>query len=82
MATFTILLFGPASSAIGNDRIEVVLDNQVTVAELKQAMVDAFPAIEQFVTGGRLAVNQGFAASDDQVNTDSEVALISMVSGG
>jgi molybdopterin synthase catalytic subunit/molybdopterin synthase sulfur carrier subunit len=82
MATYTILLFGPASSAIGNDRIEVVLDDQVTVAELKQAMIAAFPAIEQFVTAGRLAVNQGFAAMEDQVNTDSEIALISMVSGG
>ena len=82
MATYTILLFGPASSAIGNDRIEVELNDQVTVAKLKQAMVDTFPAIEQFVTAGRLAVNQGFAATDAQVNTDSEIALISMVSGG
>ncbi|MGV6814612.1 MAG: MoaD/ThiS family protein [Phycisphaerales bacterium] len=82
MAHYTILLFGPASSAIGRGQVEVCAEEPISVDAIKQEMIGAFPAIEQFVCAGRLAVNQGFVGDDEVVGFDAEIALISMVSGG
>lgn len=82
MTQYTILLFGPASSTIGQDRVVVEVDGLRTADEIKVEICRAFPAIEGLVQVGRLAVNQGFASGDRLIEADAEIALITMVSGG
>ena len=82
MTQYTILLFGPASSKIGSDRVVIEVDGTCTNDQLKAAIGKAYPTIEGLVQVGRLAVNQGFAAGDVVIEPDAEIALITMVSGG
>ncbi len=82
MPSYTILLFGPASAAIGQDRVVVESSARCTSAELKSQMAHQFPTLETHVQVGRLAVNQGFADAQATIDPDDEIALITMVSGG
>ncbi len=82
MPRYTILLFGPASAAIGQDRVVLESSDPCTSDELKAQLAQAFPALESHVQVGRLAVNQGFANADALIDPAAEIALITMVSGG
>ena len=82
MTQYTILLFGPASSTVGQDRVVIEVDGHRTADELKAEVCRNFPAIEGLVQVGRLAVNQGFASGDAMIEADAEIALITMVSVG
>ncbi len=82
MPSYTILLFGPASAAIGQDRVFIESPSQCTCDELKGEVVRQFPVLETHVQVGRLAVNRGFANADALIDPAAEIALITMVSGG
>ncbi len=82
MPAYTIRLFGPASAAIGQDRVVVEFPSRCTCDELKAALARQCPALETHVQVGRLAVNQGFADADAAIDPNDEIALITMVSGG
>ena len=82
MEKYTILLFGPAASLIDSDRVVVETSGAYTCDELKSKIITQHPALEMHIQVGRLAVNQGFVGSDDLIDSASEIALITMVSGG
>ena len=82
MEKYTILLFGPAASLIDSDRVVVETSGACTCDELKSSVIAQHPSLEMHIQVGRLAVNQGFVSSDDLIDPASEIALITMVSGG
>lgn len=78
-----VLLFGPAANAVGQRCVEVELPaTSPTVANLRQALGAAYPALGKFLPPSRLAVNHEFAAEDRVVAPMDEIALVGMVSGG
>ncbi len=80
----TILLFGPAAMAFGNDRAAVTAHNGTTSSELLTSLASAHPPLRPFLAPGvaRIAINRTFAAPDQIVQHGDELALIAMVSGG
>jgi molybdopterin synthase catalytic subunit len=54
----------------------------VTVAELKQLLLEAFPQAAATLQTSFIAVNQAYAAPDEQVSVTDEIAVIPPVSGG
>ncbi len=78
----TVLLFGPASTAAGTDRVTVCLESDHTVGSLRDALAAQYPALEVVLTWGRIAVNQKYAPSITVIKADDEVALVALVSGG
>ncbi len=77
-----VLLFGPAASAVGRDRVEVTAPDGATAGEVLGALGGQYPALQEMSRGARLAVNQAFARSEGVVREGDEVALIALVGGG
>lgn len=82
-----VLLFGPASQAVGSDRIGVECtvvsgDPGPTALQVLAAIAAQHPRLAFAVEGARLAVNHAFAAPDAPIGRDDEVALVSLVGGG
>ncbi len=77
-----VLLFGPAASAVGRDRVEVSAPEGATAGDVLGALGAQHPSLKGMVKAARLAVNQAFAGSDASVRSGDEVALIALVGGG
>lgn len=77
-----VLLFGPAASAVGRDRVEVSASEGATAGDVLGALGAQFPSLKGMMPGARLAVNQSFVGSEAPVCAGDEVALIALVGGG
>jgi molybdopterin converting factor subunit 1 len=77
-----VLLFARAKDIVGADRIDVPLPASATVAELRQALERAYPALGPLLGKSALAVNGEFAQEQTLVPANAEVALVPPVSGG
>jgi molybdopterin converting factor small subunit len=82
MQRYTILLFGPAATTFGQDRVTIEAQANCSCGQLKAKMGEQYPSLAGFVEAGRLAVNQAFVGEDEALEPGAEIALISMVSGG
>jgi len=82
MLQYTILLFGPAATATGADRIEIESPEPCSCDELKALIARVQPVLDEHLEIGRLAVNQRFVVPTTRIDPADEIALITMVSGG
>ena len=66
------------------DKIEIALEESITVRDLLEIVKERIPSIKDPVMEGKgmVAVNQEVAKPDTIVNDGDEVALIPPVSGG
>ncbi|BBH21518.1 hypothetical protein Back11_28630 [Paenibacillus baekrokdamisoli] len=83
MIKWTIHLFAGLADRFGQPTIFLDLDHsELTVLELKQALIAAYPNHEPLINISFLASNQAYAAEDDRVAAHDELALLPPVSGG
>ncbi len=82
MAQVRVMLFASARELLGQEAVEVEVPGPVSAAQLKQLLLQQYPALAPVVPAAQLAVGQEFASSDQQVRPQDEVALIPPVSGG
>lgn len=80
--TITIKLFATLKDMAQASHIEVELDTPTTVAVLKQAIADQYPALAPAVNSVIVAVNQEYSFEEHQIDNTDEVALFPPVSGG
>ncbi len=78
----TIELFAQARQAAGISRIDVDLEEGARIADLREAIVRAFPQLRETITSSRLAVNRAYADEDTSIHAGDEIAVIPPVSGG
>lgn len=77
-----VLTFGIARDIIGTSQIELELHDEATTAlDLKKKFLEKYPAFAA-LNYLQIAVNQEFAADQQQISPGDEVALIPPVSGG
>jgi len=77
-----VKLFARARDLAGTDEVSVVLPDTATVADLRQALARAYPALAGLLERSALAVDNEFANDAQPVRPDAEVALLPPVSGG
>jgi molybdopterin converting factor subunit 1 len=77
-----VKLFAAARDLAGHDEMEVVVSEQATVAEVRQALAGASPALGSLLPHALLAVDAEYAGDAIIVTEHSELALIPPVSGG
>ncbi|MBN2385981.1 MAG: MoaD/ThiS family protein [Anaerolineales bacterium] len=78
-----VLLFATLRERAGRQRsIQVNLPDGATVADLKQAIRQAYPALQASLATVIVSVNHEFAFDPDVLPPDPEVALFPPVSGG
>ena len=83
MATFKVLLFGPQATLAGSCEVDVTLESAtISATDLLDELGNSLPAIQASLATSRLAVNHEFVPPETEINPDSEIALIGMISGG
>ncbi len=76
-----ILAFGIAKEIFGGSTIEVELNEQATVSDLKQLLEERYGRLKA-IRSYMVAVNNEYAADDKVISATDEIAIIPPVSGG
>lgn len=76
----TVHLFAAAAERVGRSAVE--LPRPPTVAGLRRALADNWPALGDLLPRCAIAVNHEYAADDVPLTPDDEIAVIPPVSGG
>ena len=75
-----VLLFARARDLIGADAIDI--EAAATVGELRQRLMQQYPALAGLLEKSAIALNDEFAGDNATIAPDAEVALLPPVSGG
>ena len=78
----TVLLFASVAEAAGTRQIEVEAPANARVAEVRDRVLEAYPALERFAPNLLYAVNEEYAGLDTPVEAGARLAFIPPVSGG
>ncbi len=82
MSVIRVQMFAAARDLTGSAVVEIPAPEPLTVAQLKQQLVQHHPALEPLAASLQLAVNCEFASADQLVGPQDQVACIPPVSGG
>lgn len=82
MSVIRVQMFAAARDLAGSDVVEIPAEEPLTVAQLKQRLLQSHPALESLAGSLQLAVNCQFATEDCLVGPFDQVACIPPVSGG
>lgn len=82
MIRIKLLFLGPARDLAKVESAELEVDDGATVADVRRALADRYPALGERLSSIRLAVNQTFADDATSLQSGDEIALIPPVSGG
>lgn len=79
-----VLFLAQLREQLGAAELQVVAEDVVSIATLKQYLVAAHPHWEQFLSNSKLlvAVNHQYAKADVTIKTGDEVAFFPPVTGG
>ena len=77
-----VLCFAAAREVIGASELAWTIAAGATVAKLKEALFERYPALAGHARSLRFAVNGEYAKDDQVVEEGDEVAVIPPVAGG
>ena len=77
-----VLLFASCRDIVGSNDLDLTVPEGITVGELKQEIIAAFPDMAGITPSLSTAVNMEYARDEQVLSTKDEVALIPPVSGG
>ncbi|MBX9581306.1 MAG: molybdopterin converting factor subunit 1 [Gemmataceae bacterium] len=80
--THTVRLFARGRELAGADAVPVELPAGATVADLRRALAERYPALAGLLAASAVAVNHDFAEDADVIAPADELAVIPPVSGG
>src|SRR5207302_1456824 len=80
--TLTVHLFARARELAGADAVSAELRPGSTVADVKRALAERFPALAALLLVSAIAVNHDFAENSRVIAPSDELAIIPPVSGG
>lgn len=78
----SLTYFGPAREAVGLEREELDIAERLTVGELLEWLRSERPRLRPIIDSCRVAVGTRYAASDEEIEPDADLALIPPVAGG
>tara|TARA_R110001592_G_scaffold154837_4_gene384127 strand:- start:4232 stop:4489 length:258 start_codon:yes stop_codon:yes gene_type:complete len=76
-----VIAFGIAKDILNSNQVTLEMEEQSSVADVRQALVDLYPAF-QGLASLQLAVNADYVNDDYLIKENDEVVLIPPVSGG
>jgi molybdopterin converting factor subunit 1 len=77
-----VKLFAMAKQRIGSDRMQVELQPEATVGDLRRALVRQYPSLADSERHFRFAINSDYANDETVIPPGAEIACIPPVSGG
>ena len=80
--TVKIALFAEAKQIAGCEYIDLEIDDEATVASVKEMLADRFPGLIEIMERSTWAVDHSYVSSDKELYHGAEIGLIPPVSGG
>ncbi len=77
-----VVFFAKAKEIVGKPKMEVALDDEANIGDLKQTLVETFPAIYDLLSASMISVDRQYASDDTNLYHGVEVVIIPPVSGG
>jgi molybdopterin converting factor small subunit len=77
-----VKLFAAAKELAARDAFKVEVAEHATIADLRQALINAIPALSKIVPHSLWAIGTEYVSSHTVVTENSDVAMIPPVSGG
>ncbi len=77
-----VRLFAVARAVAGAEAVEIALEDNATVADLRTALLVHLPALAPMGSLLRFAINNDYAADNAPIPDLAEIACIPPVSGG
>ncbi|TWU11109.1 MoaD/ThiS family protein [Allorhodopirellula heiligendammensis] len=78
-----VLVFGPQAHSVGTDRLHIAdVHVPITASSLLSKISDAYPDLAASIGLSRIAINHQFAAPEQLISLDDEIALVGLISGG
>lgn len=77
-----IIMFAVAREIVGESSVELELPDNSTIRQLKNALVDRYPDLQEIVDRSAFSINQEYANDEQEVPDDAEIGMIPPVSGG
>lgn len=78
----TVLFFAHFKERAGTNRAQLTIEDNTTVADVKQALVKQYPRLAELMDRSVISVNQDFSFDADPVPDGAEVGIFPPVSGG
>jgi molybdopterin converting factor subunit 1 len=80
--TVRVKLFAAAKDRAGRDELKIELPPGATIANLRDAIAKAHPALAPIITHAMWAIDTTYANEATTITEQHEIALIPPVSGG
>lgn len=77
-----VLFFAVAREIAGTLSMDVALDDDATVGQLKQTLVEQFPDLMHVLGRSTISVDQEYASAEKTLYHGAEVAVLPPSSGG
>ncbi len=77
-----IFFFATLSEYVGSKTVDLEVPAETTVAMLKELLVNKYPRMAAAQKSIMVAVNREYAASEQKIPLDAEIAFFPPVSGG
>lgn len=78
-----ILFFATIRDLVGQKRLSLELSDEThTIEQVRQELIDRYPAITDNLKVAQVAINEEFAFNNDEVKDGDEIAFFPPVSGG
>ena len=77
-----VLLFATLRDYVGSRSVELEIPLGTTVAELTSLLVDKYPRLEKVRDSMMAAINREYAANEQVIPNNAEIAFFPPVSGG
>jgi molybdopterin converting factor small subunit len=77
-----LMVFAAARDLLGDDEVVLELNDDACLADLKRALIEAYPDAAEIVTRSAFALDQKYALDDALLHDQAQLALIPPVSGG
>ncbi len=82
MHKVTILFFATLRTRAERTSMDLELENDTTIAKLKEILVAQIPALEASLPSTLVSINREYAFDEDVIPENAEIALFPPVSGG
>ncbi len=77
-----VRLFAVARQLAGADSIEVALDDEATVGDLRRGLSDQYPALASLIPHVMMAIGSSYVDNAAKITPGADIACIPPVSGG
>ena len=78
----TVRLFAVARDLAGSQAVEVVVDENATISDLRAALIAAVPTLADIADHMLFSVDSEYASDRTTISADSDIGCIPPVSGG